>query len=39
MSSQEAKDKGKKFSKLAKRNKLHHHLGMTRYAAKRQKWR
>jgi hypothetical protein len=38
MSSQEAKAKGEKFSKLAKRNKLHHHLGMIGYAAKRQKW-
>jgi hypothetical protein len=38
MSSQEVKAKGKKFSKLTKRNTLHHHLGMTRYAAKRDKW-
>jgi hypothetical protein len=38
MSSEEAKDKGEKFFELAKRNTLHHHLGMTGYAAKRQKW-
>jgi hypothetical protein len=29
MSSEEAKDKGEKFSELAKRNTLHHHMGMT----------
>jgi hypothetical protein len=39
MSSEEAKDKGEKFSELAKNNTLYLHLGMTRYAAKRQKWR
>jgi hypothetical protein len=26
---EEAKAKGEKFSDLAKRNELHHHLGMT----------
>ena len=36
---EEAKAKGEKFSKLARRNELHHHLGMTRYAAKMEKWR
>jgi hypothetical protein len=38
-SNEEAKAKGEKFSKLAKRNELHHHLGMTGYAAKMEKWR
>jgi hypothetical protein len=38
MSSQEVKAKGEKFSKLAKRNTLHHRLGMTGYAGKREKW-
>jgi hypothetical protein len=37
-SNEEAKAKGEKFSKLAKRNELHHHLGMTGYAAKTEKW-
>jgi hypothetical protein len=32
-STEEAKANGEKFSKLAKRNELHHHLGMTGYAA------
>jgi hypothetical protein len=27
------------YSKLPKRNTLHHHMGMTGYAAKRPKWR
>ena len=35
----EAKAKGEKFSELAKRNVLYHHLGMTGYAAKKVKWR
>ena len=35
---EEAKAKGKKFSELSKRNKLHHHLGMTGYATKTEKW-
>jgi hypothetical protein len=39
MSTEDAKAKGKKYSVLAKRNMLHHHLGMTGYATKRQKWR
>ena len=34
----DAKAKGKKFVELAKRNELHHHLGMTGYAAKIEKW-
>ena len=38
-STKEAKAKGEKFSELTKRNELHHHLGMTRYAAKTEKWR
>jgi hypothetical protein len=36
MSTKEASAKGEKFSELAKRNTLYHHLGMTRYAAKRE---
>jgi len=35
----EAKAKGEQFSKLAKRNVHHHHLGMTGYATKKPKWR
>ena len=38
-STKEAKAKGEKFSELSKRNELHHHLGMTGYAAKMEKWR
>jgi hypothetical protein len=38
MSSEEAKAKSKKFTELAKRNMLHHHLGMKGYASKRPKW-
>jgi hypothetical protein len=34
----EAKLKSEQFSKLAKRNKHHHHLGMTGYATKRPQW-
>ena len=37
-STEEAKAKGEKFSELAKRNELHHHLGMTGYATKTEKW-
>ena len=37
-STEEAKAKGEKLSELTKRNKLHHHLGMTGYAAKMEKW-
>jgi hypothetical protein len=37
-STKEVKAKGEKFSELAKRNELHHHLGMTGYAAKMEKW-
>jgi hypothetical protein len=37
--SKEAKAKGEKFSELTKWNVLHHHLGMTGYAAKKAKWR
>jgi hypothetical protein len=33
-STEEAKAKGEKFSELAKRNELHHYLGMIGYAAK-----
>ena len=39
MSTEEAKAKSEKFTDLAKRNTLHHHVGMTGYAAKRPKWR
>ena len=35
---EESKAKGEKFFKPVKRNKLHHHLGMTRYATKIGKW-
>ena len=35
---EEAKAKGEKFSELAKRNVLYHHLGMIGYAAKIEKW-
>jgi hypothetical protein len=38
MTTDEAKAKGKKFSKLAKKNELVHHLGMMGYAGKRTKW-
>ena len=38
-STKEAKAKGEKFSELTKRNELHHHLGMTGYATKNEKWR
>jgi hypothetical protein len=37
-STEEVKAKAEKFFELAKRNKLHHHLGMTGYAAKMEKW-
>jgi hypothetical protein len=37
-SMKEAKAKGEEFSELAKRNKLHHHIGMTGYAANTEKW-
>jgi hypothetical protein len=39
LSTEDAKTKSHKYSELAKMNTLHHHLGMTGYAAKRQKWR
>jgi len=35
MTTEEAKDKGEKFSDLVKKNELKHHLGMTGYAGKR----
>ena len=35
---EEAKAKGEKFSELAKRNDLHHHVDMIGYAAKIEKW-
>ena len=38
-STKEAKAKGEKFSEFAKRNELHHYLGMTLYATKTEKWR
>jgi len=38
-STKEAKAKGEKFFELAKRNEIHHHLGMIGYAAKMEKWR
>jgi hypothetical protein len=38
MSTKDAKANGEKYSELAKRNMLHHHLGMIGYAAQRQKW-
>jgi hypothetical protein len=37
-STKEARAKGEKFSKLAKRNELPHHLGMIGYTAKMEKW-
>ena len=37
-STEEANTKGEKFSELAKRNELHHHLGMIGYAAKTEEW-
>ena len=39
LSTEEAKAKGHKFFELAKWNELHHHLGMTGYAARKGKWR
>ena len=39
MSTEEAKAKSEKFTDLAKRDTLHHHVGMTGYTAKRPKWR
>ena len=39
MSTDEAKAKSQEYSELAKKNVLPHHLGMTRYTAKRKKWR
>jgi hypothetical protein len=36
-STEKAKAKRKKFSEFTKRNELHHHLGMIRYAAKMEK--
>jgi len=38
MSTEEAKTKGDKFSNLAKRNTLYHHMSMIGYVAKRLKW-
>ena len=38
MSTDEAKAKSQEYSELAKKNVLPHHLGMTRYTAKRKKW-
>ena len=38
-STEEAKAKDEKFFELAKRNELHHHLGMIGYAAKMEKCR
>jgi hypothetical protein len=35
MTTEEAKDKGEKFSDLVKKNELKHHLGMTGFASKR----
>ena len=35
---EDAKAKGEKFYELAKRNELHHHLGMIGYDAKMEKW-
>jgi hypothetical protein len=35
---EDAKVKVEKFFELAKRKELHHHLGMTGYAAKTEKW-
>jgi hypothetical protein len=35
MSTGDAKANGEKYSELTKRNMLHHHLGMTGYAAQR----
>ena len=37
VTSKEAKAKAKKFSELAKRNKLKHNLGMIGYTGKREK--
>ena len=37
-SAKEAKAKGEKFSELAKRNELHHHLGMIGYTTMMEKW-
>jgi hypothetical protein len=39
MSTDEVKAKSEKFSDLAKKNELSHHLGMTGYADKRPRWR
>jgi ribosomal protein L3 len=39
MSTDEVKAKSEKFSDLAKKNELLHHLGMTGYAGKRPRWR
>ena len=39
MSTEDAKAKGEKYSQLAKRNTLYHHLGNTGYTGKRKKWR
>jgi hypothetical protein len=38
MSTDDAKDKGEKYSQLAKKNTLPHHLGNTGYTDKRNKW-
>jgi hypothetical protein len=38
MSTDDAKAKGEKYSQLAKKNMLPHHLGNTGYAGKRNKW-
>jgi hypothetical protein len=38
VTSKEAKEKGEKFSELAKRNTIPHHLGVTGYAGKRKQW-
>jgi hypothetical protein len=37
-STEEAKAKGEKLLELAKRNELHHHLRMTGYVGKMEKW-
>jgi hypothetical protein len=39
MSTDDAKAKGEKYSQLAKKNTLPHHLGNTGYTSKRNKWR
>jgi hypothetical protein len=38
MSTDDAKVRGEKYSQLAKKNMLPHHLGNIGYTAKRNKW-